>query len=1268
MNGRHGYLPLLALGFFSLASQALLFRDVIASFGYSEPGIAVFYATWLLWIAVGARVGRNDGPLGERLATRFTSVVLLYIPAFVLQHVLMTHARALAGVASYEAFPQTLMLTGMFLLNAPVSLLTGWLFPLACRWAGTRNPSPVARVYALETLGACAGGLFVTGLLAAHASSQVVFTWVCCAVLAVVFLPLGRSKAYVTVYAFVLLGILVGDVPGALGNWWTSLEDRNAWSRLLPADAYGGSVSTAHGRYLYGEREGQFLVMAGSGICESFPGGDHAAEVAALHIAQHPSAREVLVFGPESLGISTALCPLPGVARVIWMHPDPEYPAALRGLIQSRLPGKLEVISQDLGNVARQGGSSFDLILLNLPEVTTLTVNRYCTVEFLASLKNILAPDGVVGVRINGGANYLGDELAELGATMVATLRQQFKNMVIKPGDETWLLVSDGEGLSSSAAVLKERFAAVPGGPALYPPEGLLLLYPEDRVRFQEEVYGRVLGSTSAEYHVNTERAPKALRHGLLLLLKQAEWRVFSRALRQMLGAGAWLFILPILLYGLFRVVYLLKSAGKGESLFDSHFVIAATGFVSMAFNVVLLLVYQSRCGSLFVEIGLVTSLFMLGGSVGCVALNITLRRCDGPALVRVMLGCLVVQSLALLAVAPLYAWSKPVWLALFVIGGVFTGVYFPVVARQAALSGIRSSRVGANLETYDTLGGALGALLTGLFLLPVLGVSGTVALLAALIVVSALPFLLRAQRSIDGGDWLDRSARALGYALAGVAVYVLVISKILSTVEAGQQDRSLEDMARTLTGAATLRKESAPRSSGSRGNYLVVADEEDRHLGYVLGSGDWAARIDGYGGPLQVLLYTDPQGALLDYEIMRHADTPAYLRMAEKGKTGLLGRNLFEADPFAGVDAVSGATVTSEAIMRALESAGRGFAEDALHKEFRASTGQAPVIDARNRDFIVLLLLTVAALAFHLRPSLWGRRIVLIFSLVAGGLWLNLQFSMQQVSMLAGFQVSAAAWTGACYLLVIVPVMALLFGNVYCGYLCPFGALQELAGDILPWGRHIPDNRTWRYGRMIKYIFLFLLVLAYARVRDGSVLKGDLLITVFSSVRERSVTALAVIVVALSFISNRFWCRNLCPAGAFLALCNGAALLRRWMPVQYPGYCHLGVTTTAEMDCIRCDRCVVRKREGEPRSALRTSRALNMVYVFCVAVVLLWACALSVNATGAFFEETRPAVISGAGKSRDIQIELFKRLIREDVLSDHEADFYIREPVGTPP
>ena len=52
MKGIRRRLPLLGLGFFSLVSQTLLFRDVVGVFAHNELGIGVYYALRLLWIAL----------------------------------------------------------------------------------------------------------------------------------------------------------------------------------------------------------------------------------------------------------------------------------------------------------------------------------------------------------------------------------------------------------------------------------------------------------------------------------------------------------------------------------------------------------------------------------------------------------------------------------------------------------------------------------------------------------------------------------------------------------------------------------------------------------------------------------------------------------------------------------------------------------------------------------------------------------------------------------------------------------------------------------------------------------------------------------------------------------------------------------------------------------------------------------------------------------------------------------------------------------------
>ena len=67
------------------------------------------------------------------LARRFEPLVLLYIPAFVLEHYLIASARPLTGVEAYELFPFGTMFLLSVATNAPVSFLTGFLFTLGCR-------------------------------------------------------------------------------------------------------------------------------------------------------------------------------------------------------------------------------------------------------------------------------------------------------------------------------------------------------------------------------------------------------------------------------------------------------------------------------------------------------------------------------------------------------------------------------------------------------------------------------------------------------------------------------------------------------------------------------------------------------------------------------------------------------------------------------------------------------------------------------------------------------------------------------------------------------------------------------------------------------------------------------------------------------------------------------------------------------------------------------------------------------------------------------
>ncbi len=70
-------------------------------------------------------------------------------------------------------------------------------------------------------------------------------------------------------------------------------------------------------------------------------------------------------------------------------------------------------------------------------------------------------------------------------------------------------------------------------------------------------------------------------------------------------------------------------------------------------------------------------------------------------------------------------------------------------------------------------------------------------------------------------------------------------------------------------------------------------------------------------------------------------------------------------------------------------------------------------------------------------------------------------------------------------------------------------------------------------------------------------------------------VMSLSIMVLAASLFYFRFWCRYLCPAGAFMALFNKIALLKKSAPTPIPARCDLGVAFVGDVDCIRCHRCL---------------------------------------------------------------------------------------------
>jgi NosR/NirI family nitrous oxide reductase transcriptional regulator len=365
-------------------------------------------------------------------------------------------------------------------------------------------------------------------------------------------------------------------------------------------------------------------------------------------------------------------------------------------------------------------------------------------------------------------------------------------------------------------------------------------------------------------------------------------------------------------------------------------------------------------------------------------------------------------------------------------------------------------------------------------------------------------------------------------------------------------------------------------------------------------------------------------------------------------------------------VHAVTGATVSCEAILSALETSGQKFASQVLGHPLEPEVKNGnPLVNLTDPHGIYLVGAFVLALILTYRVGFWSRLMILCFNLIVGGIILNAQYSSEQIASILSWQIPALGLTGAFMSVAGIAFLVIIFGNFYCGYICPFGAAQELLGYVVPDKFKRPISAAgMQKARFVKYGVLFVFITVFFVSRNRTTLAADPLISIFNfQFFEPSILLIGALALICSLFYTRFWCLYLCPVGAFLSLLNNVVILKRYLPTKKFGRCEFGLTAKDQMDCLYCDRCrYAAPIRRESMTNLNGTKARSRLFLLWVLATATFVSTVSIHRFLQVIPTSvsRPIVsASSGGEPRDVDLQRIRAMIKQNRLSDREADFY---------
>jgi polyferredoxin len=242
-------------------------------------------------------------------------------------------------------------------------------------------------------------------------------------------------------------------------------------------------------------------------------------------------------------------------------------------------------------------------------------------------------------------------------------------------------------------------------------------------------------------------------------------------------------------------------------------------------------------------------------------------------------------------------------------------------------------------------------------------------------------------------------------------------------------------------------------------------------------------------------------------------------------------------------------------------------------------------VVGAQAVDLVLFPAFLGLALVGFFRKSVRLKYVTLAASVIYLGIFRSQLFSIVNVFGLITWNLPIFKYSLAWYLFATFTLAStVLWGRLYCGRICAYGALTQLLDTVVPAKlRREPPAWLEQRAGYVKYGLLAATVVYFLATRDISIYRYVEPFWMFTGHGTTVMwSGLAILLLATVFVRN-LYCRFLCPVGAFLGLLSSLTVFRikRWSECKSCKICEKTCEWGAirgprivKSECVRCDDC----------------------------------------------------------------------------------------------